>query len=536
LGDQINLISAILSNLTPRSRFFWFLSILLGIGASALEVASAAIFSLLTSSLFGGRKSNFGILSDFLPFSITSTILISILGVVFGGKLLIQWVELILKTKASGDFYNSLFHKKIRINEVEILDSDTPLSNIAGRMHAITHNIYYPAGLIISELLVMVFLIPFVIVLSPKASILVFGVTLILSIPALRVMKKKIQIFSIARSEIDQESDRMAYLNYRIFFDLGRDSYNSNELIKLNYSASEIDRKIVKLGSYSRLMIELSFIISVMLTFILIDELVPLDARIQFFAVLAYSFFRVIPAFTRIVSARNQISIYRSEFMNINEVDLSLFRNKNIEEVKTFKNELQFVSTNSAQKGRYPDITVKSGDKILIKGATGAGKTSFLRAVGGLTQGNFEVLVDGLRLGSNQCWKPSIAIVSQTPFLIGNSIVEMVTGKSELTAPERKLFENSISMACLESWGDSRTDTLTNEKISGGERKQIALARAIYSKPEILMLDELTAGMDQNLAKLVLDNLFNSKNFKAIFLTTHDFISEENFTTFVQIS
>lgn len=105
-----------------------------------------------------------------------------------------------------------------------------------------------------------------------------------------------------------------------------------------------------------------------------------------------------------------------------------------------------------------------------------------------------------------------------------------------MTAPERKLFENSISMACLESWGDSRTDTLTNEKISGGERKQIALARAIYSKPEILMLDELTAGMDQNLAKLVLDNLFNSKNFKAIFLTTHDFISEENFTTFVQIS
>ena len=77
-------------------------------------------------------------------------------------------------------------------------------------------------------------------------------------------------------------------------------------------------------------------------------------------------------------------------------------------------------------------------------------------------------------------------------------------------------------MSCLDSWDYSRVGQITQENISGGERKQIALARAIYRKPEILLLDEVTAGMDQKLAEKIIENIITSSKFKLTIFTSHD--------------
>lgn len=536
MGEKIKIQKLILANLTPKGKKFWIFSIIFGIGASCLEVASAAIFSLLTSSLFGGKKSNFGILSELLPISITTTVLISVFGVTFGSKLLVQWIELILKTKAASDFYDAIFRKKVSLSESEITNSESPQSSIASRMHLITHNIYYPGGLMISEILVIIFLIPFVFILSPKASALVFGVTLFLSIPGLKIMKNKLLTLSETRNIVDQESDREVYLNFRAFFDLGRESYSLEKLSKLNKAASEIDRKIVKLGSYSRLMIEVSFIVSVILTFAFIDKLVPLDSRIQFFAVLAYSFFRVIPAFTRVIGARNQISTYEAEFFALEQAEINFANLQGFREIKSFSKSLEISPVESSWSTRFPIVSFEVGDKVLLKGATGVGKTSYLKAVGGITKNNFDVFVDGHKIEKDEIWKPSISIVSQAPFLVGNSVVEMVTGKIHLDEEEEKSFYKSLEVSCLEGWQNGRVESISNEKISGGERKQIALARALFMSPEILLLDELTAGMDLLLANKVLGNVLNCKDIKLILLTTHDLISEDLFTKVILIS
>jgi hypothetical protein len=152
----------ILQTLSRRGKIIWGTSIFFGVVASILEVASAATFSLLSSSLFGGRKSNFGILAENLPFIITQTVLITILGVVFIGKLGFQWIELNLKTKAAGEFFTSIFRRRVSLSREEIEKSDSPVANMANRMHILTHNIYYPLGLIISEMLILIFLVPFV--------------------------------------------------------------------------------------------------------------------------------------------------------------------------------------------------------------------------------------------------------------------------------------------------------------------------------------------------------------------------------------
>jgi len=526
----------ILSNLTTKGRAFWFASLAVGLCASVLEVASAATFSLLTSVLFGGRKSNLGILAGILPFTITQAVLIASLGVIFLCKLVSQWIELNLKTRSAEEFFTSIFQKKAFQSQSEIQNSRAPLTNLANRIHLLTHNIYYPAGLIISELMIMLFLVPFVIFVSPKASLLVFGTTIVLSLPALTFARKKITNLTHLRAQLDTSIDYETYLDFRAFYDQGDIRTNPRKLQKQIHSVSKIDRRIVKLGSYSRLAIELSFIFSVILTFGFIDKLVPIESRIQFFAVLAYSFFRLIPAFTRVAGARNQLASHKLEFLEIASIKIptSMF---DIEKPSTtFETSLSFVPNDGSESIKLRGLNFKVGDFVLVRGETGVGKTTLLKTIGGLRVFNYEVVTDNIKVFNSDSWKPSVALVSQSPFLYGQDLTEMIIGKESSEDINVDLYTESLRISCLETWGERRVGNLTNENVSGGERKQIALARAVYSQPEILLLDEITAGMDKKLAGKILGNLRNCKQFKLIVLTSHDALQEGDFNQIINLN
>ena len=68
-----------------------------------------------------------------------------------------------------------------------------------------------------------------------------------------------------------------------------------------------------------------------------------------------------------------------------------------------------------------------------------------------------------------------------------------------------------------------------------GQRRRIALARAIYLNPEILLLDEITAGMDQVLADQILGNIRASTQFKLIVIASHDLLQGEDFDRVVNL-
>lgn len=525
----------IFETLSSKGKSIWVISVILGIIASILEVASAATFSLLTSSLFGGRTSNLGILGRTLPFSITEALLITILGIIFVGKLGFQWIELNLKTRSAEEFFDFLFQKRASLSQQEIEKSDSPVTNLANRMHILTHNIYYPSSLILSELLILIFLIPFVIYISPKASLLVFGATLLLSIPALSIVRKKVTILNKERMTVDSVIDYITYSDFRTFYDQGYFPRDRNKLRHQIHKVSEIDRKIVKLGSYSRLTIELSFIVSVILTFSLMDRLVEPDSRIQFFAILAYSFFRVIPAFSRIIAARNQIASHQSEFLDLMKVDISPVWDNDSHGQNSFEKRLKFNFPNRKSEASIFTVNFSIGDFVAVKGDTGVGKTTFLKTVGGLISSDFELEIDGYPSVGASKWRPSASLVSQNPFLSGGSLMEMVTGTENLSEVNYPLYEDSLQMSSLNDWLQNGRNTISNEHVSGGERKQIALARAIYSKPEILLLDEVTAGMDSELAESILHNLRSCSKFKLVLLATHDSIVESDFSQIIQL-
>jgi ABC-type transport system involved in cytochrome bd biosynthesis fused ATPase/permease subunit len=243
----------------------------------------------------------------------------------------------------------------------------------------------------------------------------------------------------------------------------------------------------------------------------------------------------VIPAFTRIVTARNQIASYQSEFLELAAVEIPSSNLENSNPPSTFQQTLTFSAFPGVDKSDLKEISFNVGDFVLVRGETGVGKTTLLKNIGGLQNGSYKVFVDGKEIIKPQTWLPSAALVSQSPFLFGQNLAEMITGEQSIEEINSDLYAEALQTSCLESWGQARLGQLTNENISGGERKQIALARAIYLNPEILLLDEVTAGMDQVLADQILGNIRASTQFKLIVIASHDPLQGEDFDRVVNL-
>lgn len=513
----------VLSILTLESKRLWWVSVFCAVTSNVFEIFAAGTFSIMVSSSLGGRKSNFGILTSLIPFRLTLNILLLILFVSFLGKLAFQILELSIKTHVASSLFQNLF-ASLRTSSRKVgRDLFTSEAQNVKFLHDVIHNVFYPATLIISESVLLILFVPFVFIFAPKASFLIFGITAILSLPAVKLIGNRLKVVNIQRSILDQSLDSKLFDQARVNEDLGFATQHEAKMKDTIKSICKYDRTIVQLGSYSRFLVEFVFIISVVTTFMFLNQLVSKDSRVQFLAVLAYSFFRIVPAFSRIMSAKNSVysHAYKLDELRINSkdgLDVSEFT-----PYTSFRKSFAINSSDGKLRAGFGDkIQVNDGDWLLIKAKTGVGKTTLLKKIGGISRSGYSVVVDGKSLTKNFHWHPKIGYVSQTPYLVGSSIVEMVTGCETLDRDEALLYETCIEIAGLNQFDRIAHLQIENFTLSGGQKKQVALARALYIQPSILLLDEMTSGMDLPLANEILSKLKRINTFDALIMSTHE--------------
>jgi ABC-type transport system involved in cytochrome bd biosynthesis fused ATPase/permease subunit len=230
-----------------------------------------------------------------------------------------------------------------------------------------------------------------------------------------------------------------------------------------------------------------------------------------------------------VAGARNQLASHQAEFFEIASIEAPHAYYEGKRPLMTFESSLSFVPLSRNESDKALEMKFNAGDFVLVRGETGVGKTTLLKEIGGLGTFEFKVIADGNNFSESESWRPSASLVSQSPFLYGENLIEVITGAESNKEIDIDLLAECLRISCLETWDEGQPRDITNEKVSGGERKQIALARAIYSQPQILLLDEVTAGLDQKLAEKIIGNLRNCQHFKLIVLASHDLLSEENF-------
>ena len=178
------------------------------------------------------------------------------------------------------------------------------------------------------------------------------------------------------------------------------------------------------------------------------------------------------------------------------------------------------------------DLTVGQGDYISIIGRSGCGKTTLLKIIGLLTvPTDGELLIDGKSY--SDLWKDELADIRRRNmgFVFQDYLLlEDLSALDNMMLPgllEKMDGGSSRKRACeLAEYLEIDKELLERYpgELSGGEKQRIAIARALFNDPPMLLADEPTGNLDENTRKIVEDifcKLHRTMN-KTILLVTHD--------------
>lgn len=159
------------------------------------------------------------------------------------------------------------------------------------------------------------------------------------------------------------------------------------------------------------------------------------------------------------------------------------------------------------------NIDIKKGESVALIGASGAGKTTLSDVILGLLQPQCGgIYMDGIDVYSiPKTWAGIIGYVPQSVFLIDDTVRNNVM--FGLSNDDDDAIWYALEQAQLKEFVMSLPnglDTIVGErgvKFSGGQRQRIAIARALYSRPQILVLDEATAALDNETENAVMESI-----------------------------
>lgn len=165
-------------------------------------------------------------------------------------------------------------------------------------------------------------------------------------------------------------------------------------------------------------------------------------------------------------------------------------------------------------------LVLKPGMRIAITGESGIGKSTLAKLILGLMPPKKGLItangmsLEKIDLKSYLC---KCSYLPQDIFLFSDNLASNISFSSELDS----WLEETISKCYLNNIFE-RSD-FTIDKLSGGEKQRIALARAIYRKPSVLICDEPTSSLDENTEQAVIKTIDKYlKNHSCIFVViTH---------------
>ncbi|KAJ5614845.1 ATP-binding cassette transporter [Penicillium herquei] len=143
----------------------------------------------------------------------------------------------------------------------------------------------------------------------------------------------------------------------------------------------------------------------------------------------------------------------------------------------------------------------------ILTGPTGAGKSALLESIMGET-----TLLEG-RVRVNAA---RVAYCSQTPWILNDTIRNNIIGGAEV---DDSWYDFTLQVCCLKSdlqripGGDSFRCGSSGVALSGGQKQRIALARAVYSKADLIICDDIFSGLDSKTLGLISKNLLSKNGY-----------------------
>ena len=175
------------------------------------------------------------------------------------------------------------------------------------------------------------------------------------------------------------------------------------------------------------------------------------------------------------------------------------------------------------------NISVKKGEVVVIIGPSGCGKSTLLRCLNGLEEiQEGEVLLDDQVVNPNKKNlsknREKIGMVFQSYDLFPHlTILQNVTLAPIKVKKRNRREVEKEALELLERVGlHSKKDDYPRQ-LSGGQKQRVAIVRALIMHPEVLLLDEITAALDPEMVREVLDVVLDlAKEGRTMVIVTHE--------------
>ena len=197
------------------------------------------------------------------------------------------------------------------------------------------------------------------------------------------------------------------------------------------------------------------------------------------------------------------------------------------EYILELKNLEKYYGQNHALKNI--NLSIKSGEVVVLLGPSGCGKSTTLRCINGLEQiYSGQIVINGETIDKNfkdwQRIRQKVGMVFQSYELFDhmNVIENVLLGPLKVQGKSREEAEKTADM-WLKRVGLIEKKYAYPKELSGGQKQRIAIVRSLCLNPEIMLFDEVTAALDPEIVREVLDVIINlAREGMTMLIVTHE--------------
>jgi ABC-type multidrug transport system fused ATPase/permease subunit len=411
-------------------------------------------------------------------------------------------------------------------------NSSTLTKNILSEASSLT-NLISAVLLMLSEIFIVLLIYGMMLWVNYKITLLLSLLLLINALFMVKTVSRKIKKAGIERSYFQ-----------KIYLEIVNKSFGNFKLLKLHSQDKEtlqqfkdasiqfVHANITNrtLSHFPRLFLEaIGFgVIVFIITYLVWKYQQNISHALPIISMFVLALYRLMPSVNRIMNSYNQI-LFNYKSLDIIHSDL-MYPTEDLG-----SNSIEFNSEISLNKIQFEyelnkpvlnniNLTIKKGKKIALIGESGSGKSTLVDIIIGLYKpksGN--VLIDGIVLddANVKSWRSKIGYIPQTVYLFDGTVGENVAFTKDY---DKKKVDACLRKAKIYDFLEPRggQDVLVGGiLLSGGQKQRIAIARALYTDPEVLILDEATSSLDNETEKKIMDEIYAIGADKTLIIIAH---------------